>query len=305
MSPLARWRQKIAAAEEACRKALEELPALARPEECYSLLSAVTLLPSSTSLLARMARNACAEPHAFERWVLLNAALEGIQRAGSIPVYNGVKSIWAEEVLSFAQPPPAWHAMFDVGHVRFREMAQIVTWRRFPAGQLHWDRSALPRSFLLRAPPAELPRMIACWMRDLRGFAPFIETHVNERRKNRLTLTEAEGIKSYYLMARSVELQPEVLGLIGIGWLYSPATGEVSPRLAWLREFLVREGAVAVSSVGPAPSDAGFLVGSEERRRLYEEGKYRPTIGCVIWPRRRMIEWASRQEKMFAEDDQE
>lgn len=133
----------------------------------------------------------------------------------------------------------------------------------------------------------------------MRGFSPFLEPHLNDRRKNRLTLTQAEGIRSYYLMARSLELQTGVLGLAAFGWLFSPATGKVSPQLAWMREFPLKHGAVGVSSVGPAPDDTGFLIGSEERRRQYEQGQYKPTLGYILWPRRAMIEWAKRHGDPF------
>ena len=44
---------------------------------------------------------------------------------------------------------------------------------------------------------------------------------------------------------------------------------------------------------GPALVDAGFLVGSEKRRRLYADGKFRPRETLVLWRRRDMLTWAS------------
>jgi hypothetical protein len=32
---------------------------------------------------------------------------------------------------------------------------------------------------------------------------------------------------------------------------------------------------------------------SPERKRAYEEGRLKPTLGLVIWPRDEMLAWAS------------
>jgi hypothetical protein len=172
-------------------------------------------------------------------------------------------------------------------------MARIATLRRFPAGQFHWEASGLPRSFLPRTPLREWPRLLALLM-EIGGFSPMVETHVNARRKNRIVLTEAEGIRSYALLARSLEMQPAVKGLYTCSWLYCESTGRVTPHLAWLRRFFVDHGAV-LGSVGPADRNSGFLVGSEQRRKLYEEGNYRPLMTYVVWPRRAMLAWVQKQ----------
>jgi hypothetical protein len=300
------WRHKLADAESACKAALDS-PALriiteqtragpastlCEPHACYAALERVSGDPGSTAALDSIKRFLSAPLYTFEQWLLIQAAFVGMKRVAEMPVFDDVKTAWAEEAKFVAQPAPPWFSAFSLDHVRFREMARIITWRRFPAGQFHWEVSGLPRSTLLKAPAKDLPRIVTYWMRELRGFAPFWETHVNDRRKNRLTLTQAEGVKSYYRIARSIEMQPDVKGLVTFGWLYCPSTGQVTPRLAWLRDFFVQNGAV-VTPIGLAPNDAGFLVGSEERRRLYEEGRYQPTMTCVLWSRRAMLEWAS------------
>lgn len=306
------WRISIADAREAALRTLgsPEMKSIARgisaaglakladPEHCYSLVEGLTADPASAATLRRLKESVPAEPPLFERWMLLQAAIAGLARADQIPVFDAVKAMWAEEVLWFAEPPQSTVPMFTLGHVRFHEMARIVTWRRFPAGQFHWEPGGLPRSTLWHAPAAEVPRLLWCWLSELRGRGPFFEYHVNARRKNRLTLTEAEGIKSFYLMARSLELQPRVLGLTSFAWFHSPDTAEVSPQLAWLREFPAKHGALAISSIGAAPPDAGFLIGSEERRRKYEKGRYRPSIGVIVWPRRALLEWARQQSPL-------
>lgn len=294
----------LSEAESACRAALQSpgLAALAArlpaavggPEECYAALGEVTVDPASTARLEAIQQTLPVLPHEFEQWLLVQAALAGMKRAVAIPVSNEVKAAWAEVARMCAEPSQAWLKALSLGHVRFHELARVVTWRRFPAGQFHWEVSGFPRSTLLKLSGRDLVRVLR-YVGGMGGFSPTFATHVNDLRKNRLTLTEAEAIKSYYQLARSMALQPAVRGLVTCSWLYCPSTCEVTPRLAWLREFFVKNGGV-IASAGPAASSAGFLVGSEERRKLYEQGLYRPTNAWVLWSRRAILEWAARQE---------
>lgn len=294
----------VSEAAEACRTALREPPlllvgahvppALREPAGCFAALASLTGVPESVDSL-RHSSSEVMEAHSFERWLLLQAALHAIPQLDTLRLPDGVKAFWRDDVLFFARPPQIWLEVFSLDHVRFHEMARIVTFRRFPAGQFHWEISGVPRSFLLRTAPGDLPRSLNFLLRSVRHLRPYAETHVNDRRKNRLTLTQSEGTRSYYLLAQTLRLQPELQGLFTAGWMYCRTTRTVSPRLSWMRDFLVENGAL-LASMGPAPPDSGFLVGSEERRKLYEQGRYRPQMTYVIWPRTAILQWARRYE---------
>lgn len=90
-----------------------------------------------------------------------------------------------------------------------------------------------------------------------------------------------------------MEMQPDVKGLLLASWLYCESTAEITPHLAWLRGVPQRGGALAVD-LGPAPEDGGFLIGSEDRRKRYQEGTYKPKIGCILWAREDLIAWAKQ-----------
>jgi hypothetical protein len=297
---LPEWEHLLKTAGEACRAAKEEPdlsavglanPDLRNDQLCFELLSQVKAASESTRVLEKY-RVAGLETFAFERWLLVSSCLFALDRVHRLPVDEEVKALWAEDAVFFARPPEAQIAWFAADGVRFREMARIATLRRFPAGQFHWEISGLPRSFIPRTPIREWLRLFAL-LAKVGGFSPMAETHVNARRKNRIVLTEAEGIRSYALLARSLEMQPEVKGLCTCSWLYCESTGNVTPHLAWLRRFFVENGAF-LGSVGPADRDSGFLVGSEHRRKLYEEGEYRPLMTYVVWPRQSMLAWVRK-----------
>jgi len=283
-------------AEESCRTALrsrelcgvdEQLAA--RGFDAWSALERVNVRPESVAHLLHLAHSLRCDEVDFARCLLLQGSLSALPRVAAWRVFEGVKRLWAEDVLYYCQPAGDLR-IFSPAHIRFREMAKIVTLRRGPAGQFHWEAGGVPRSWIVHTTPWRWPGLFRVLFR-LRGFGPLVETHINARRKNRPILTEAEGIRSYYRIARSIELQPEIQGLVAFSWLYCAETGRVTPHLQWLRRFFVERGAF-VESVGAASPDSGFLVGSEERRRRYDEGKYRPQMTYVLWTRDQILRWA-------------
>ncbi|HUI80271.1 MAG TPA: hypothetical protein VLY24_20240 [Bryobacteraceae bacterium] len=281
-------------AEEAC------LTALARPElrrvgdqlaqsfDAFTELAKVTAHPESVAHLTSLIHSAEANPVGLSRWLLLRGSLQAIPRVASWRVFGSVKRLWIEEVLYYTQPRGDL-SIFAPEHVRFREMARIVTLRRYPAGQFHWEITGFPRSWIARTAISKWPRLLST-LSQMGGFQPLVETHINERRTNRPVLTESEGLRSYYRLARSIELQPEVRGFMACSWLYCSQTAEVTPHLAWLRKFFLDRGAF-IGTLGPAPPDSGFLSG-ELRRTLYNDGRYRPLMTYVLWPRRSILDWA-------------
>jgi hypothetical protein len=294
-------RQRLALASEACRcaltedpfpKILQHLDQYAEPASAFGLLSQVTMsvCGDTVSKLASSAGGDLNEP-AVERALLLLASQDAAGKVPALPVSERVKELFADEFEFFAKPSAPWVSKFRYDNVRFREMARIATLRRFPAGQFHWEAAALPRSWTVTS--SQRFALLPYALFRLGGFSPLVELHLNERRKNRGTLLEREAKISYYRTAKSLEKQPEVKGIMHVGWMYSRRAAEVSPHLAWLRTVPQSGGAV-VADLGPAPEDAGFLIGSQERRKKYEDGTYRPRIGCVVWAREELIAWANR-----------
>ena len=138
-------------------------------------------------------------------------------------------------------------------------MARIATLSRFPAGQLDWEVSGIPRSWLLKVPRRSLPRLVSSILFELRGFQPAFFSHINPNRRNQGILLERESLRSYHRMARSMERQPEIKGLITASWLHSPDTFAVSPHLAWLNKVFEENGG-HVLPLGPADIDSGSCI---------------------------------------------
>jgi hypothetical protein len=233
---------------------------------------------------------------AIERRLLLRAAIDALSSLEAEPVSSSVKALFCEEVRSWTGLAEAAKAKFGAGTSRFVDMCMLASLRRFPAGQFDWVRGGVPLSYLLSVQLRSLPRALYVTAVRLRGRAPVFFSHYGYRRLGQ-SLSEIEANRSYYRMARSMALQPDIKGLAASSWFRSPDTHRVSPHLAWVNTVVLENGGF-VAVRGPADPDCGVFVRSQTRRRLYEAGKFTPTLGLVIWPRRDMLAWAAAHPEL-------
>lgn len=231
-------------------------------------------------------------PGSFERFVLGHTVLSARQRVDAAPVDPAVKRLGWSGLSRFADD----RITLDVSQSRFAALCMIATARRFAAGQFDWEPSGLPLSWLPRIRPASaLMRALSTSLRR-HAFKPAFFIHLPVTYPVR-ALLEREALKSYYRMAQSMALQPEMRGLIASSWLHSPDTFAVSPHLAWLNKVFADNGAV-IATMGRADHDCGALDQSVERRRAFDEGRFTPTLGLIIWPRREMLAWAEAHPEL-------
>lgn len=229
----------------------------------------------------------------FERFVLAHAALEATTALESAPVAPAVKRLGWSGLARFADGC----TVVDLSENRFVALCKIATLRRFTAGQFDWERSGLPRSWLPQVRPrSALTRLLSIVAFQWRAFRPAFFIHLAVTYPVR-ALLEREALRSYYRMAQSMALQPDVHGLIASSWLHSPDTFAVTPHLAWLNRVFEQNGAV-VATMGPADPDCGVLAQSIERQRAFAEGRFKPTLGLIIWPRREMLAWAAAHPEL-------
>jgi hypothetical protein len=236
----------------------------------------------------------------LQRALLLRAALVSLERLDKLPVDPSVKELICQEFQFFAKPSSHEMTLFAPERYSFSALCKIAVLERFPAGQFHWEISGFPRSWLFRVSPAALPRVVYFLCVDLGGFAPCFFPHMATRRKNPLMLLEKESDKSWFRMASSAQLWPGIRGLVASSWLHSPDTFEASPHLSFINKPFVESGAL-VTTMGKADESAGYLAGSSQRRDLYKSGKFKPTLGLVLWSREQMMEWAYAHPEFRAE----
>lgn len=225
------------------------------------------------------------------RWILAQAALRSLDQIGELPVIAEVRRLILLNYQMIADLGPGRDALFLPRGKEFREIAEITILRRFVAGQLHWDISGIPRSLPLRMSWRDALRTVRA-VCHMGGWAPCFEAHLP--RCGSRFLIESEYKRCYIRMARSMELQPGIRGIIGSSWIHSEETMRISPHLNWINRLFLDNGGLLVH-IGPASPDSGFLVGSQQRRQLFDSGTYRPRNAMFIWPRIELLKWARQQ----------
>jgi hypothetical protein len=229
----------------------------------------------------------------FERFVLAHTTVHSLERLGIEPVALPVKRLWCDTLLRFIDP----RATMRVSDQRFLALCKIASLRRFPAGQFDWEPSGLPRSWVPRVRPASAMLRVASLIAlKWRGFKPAFYVHVTVTRPVH-ALLEREAEKAYHLMALSMQLQADIKGMIASSWFHSPDTFTITPHLSWLNRVFLENGGV-VCTMGPASADCGVFQRSPDRQRAYDEGRFTPTLGLVIWPRSEMLAWAARHPEL-------
>ena len=263
-----------------------------RLDEADRLVSTVTAVNGLQTPLSaiRATLPADAPAGAFERLLLLRHAERSLPAIPALAVSDDVKRLFGEEIRYITAPPAK--ATFDVMKGGFVALAELMTLRRFPAGQYHWQHSGLPRSWILKVSGRERFTLLYWIARKLKGFGPVFFPHLNPHRKNRW-LTENEANRSYYRMAQTLRLQPAIKGMVASSWLRSPDTAKASPHLAWMNRTIEANGGLVVV-MGMADPESGALARSAARKELYEAGEFIPTTGLVIWPRDAMLAWADQ-----------
>lgn len=96
----------------------------------------------------------------------------------------------------------------------------------------------------------------------------------------------------YLRVADIMEANADLVGQLGIGWMFDPALGRLAPHLAASIEGRRAIGACEFK-IGVNERATEFaLRTSETRRRLYAEGQYVPTEWASITKRPLLVKWA-------------
>ena len=172
---------------------------------------------------------------------------------------------------------------------RFMKDLAICRQTLIPAGaEVLEEYSGIPRSTLFTGGPAQFASFLMFLVSHGGGRLPFYQYHTH---LSTLEEFNPAGFDAFYLrVADLLKLNPEHRGLIATSWFLDPVLERISPRLAYLRTRPMQHGA-KLFVVGPDP-DGSAICKSATRRKLYEEGEYKPMAYRIVWPRSQLIAWA-------------
>jgi hypothetical protein len=273
---------------------LPNLPA--NPEAWFALLSGIPQNQECVRQLQQLEADAQKKPGyvpgSLEYFGILQALFEACPQLSASVVHPSIHHEFCVAARRVIDRSQGWPNNFHHRTDAFEELCRIVTLRRFHAGQLSFDIMSMPRTWLLKIHPFCLPRVIREVFGRMNGIRPIAMPHLNYWRRNPFLMTREENERSMWRIAKSIELRPDIKGFVAASWFYCATVGEISPHLAWVREFFQDNGAFLID-MEPAPVRSGFMVGSAQRRKLYAQGKFRPRQTLVLWPRAQMLRWAA------------
>jgi hypothetical protein len=232
----------------------------------------------------------------FERALLEYAARATAPAIEQLPVHGRVKLLLREEFRYYLSPPCEGGPALETKTLPFTLACQTISLRRFPAGPLDWEISGFPRSWLFTIHPRKLSTLLFL-LTKTRGFAPMFFVHVARAPKKRALIIESEVLRSYYRIAKSLESQPNIKGILASAWFHDPEAVRRYPHLDWLNRPYLEAGGLIVNA-GPAPADSGIAERSLERQELLARGESPFRIGVAIWPRDAAIEWARKNPNL-------
>lgn len=253
----------------------------------WKTLQAVETTPASAEPVSSLKKAAGMQGDAVERLLLWHAARQAAARLPQLPIERNVRAQLDQDLTQLH----AINVSVAAGSILFAIAAKTATLRRFPAGPLEWEIGGIPRSFVLKASFPDNVRLLSFVTLRMGGWAPCFFAHVAPKPRQRGLVVTKLVMRAYYRMARSLELQPTVRGLMGHAWFHDPAAVRDYPHLQALNEPYTDHGGLIVT-LEPAPPTSGVLVGDQQRALKYQSGELSYRYGLAIWPRAAAIRWA-------------
>lgn len=274
--------------------------------QCAALIASVTESPKTYAPILDLKKRLRAsgvecESDSLERVLLGYAAQESEGKIDSLPVPQSVRDLirkqhrFLTQASGLAAPSLAVDAEENDP---FIAASKMCTLRRFPAGPMDWVVSGLPRSWLLKMPPQDIPRVLKFVFQEFGGIKPAFYVHIAHPPRNRSLIIQKEVRKAYFRMAQALILQPGIKGIMCATWLHDPVAMEMYPHLGPLNEPYLNLGGKLVTNLGAAPPESGFTKYNSSRRDLYERGKVTFKSVLAMWPRKAAIEWAQQNSTL-------
>jgi hypothetical protein len=102
--------------------------------------------------------------------------------------------------------------------------------------------------------------------------------------------------RCYHRISHVLARRPSIAGMLGVSWFYDPQLREISPRLSYLQDRPLQNGAFLVRLKADPIHAQRAAATLPTRQKMIESGAYAPVCYALFWPRRELINWASQIE---------
>ena len=172
--------------------------------------------------------------------------------------------------------------------------ALIFIGKYIPLKTFHAQVSGVPRSILLRMNMFDKFRMVIYVICKMRGRRPVLEFHLPRMENKHLTVELV--IQDYILAGKILEANRDLVGVLQCNWFIDPALKSISPYLAKIGKLAAENGALVLCVGQDAGAIADATRKSMTRRRLYEQGSYKPKRFIRLWSRSAIFKYCKNME---------
>ena len=181
---------------------------------------------------------------------------------------------------------------YHLGQDRYIKDFGIALGRLDPVGSFLLERnSGIPRSIGVKRGIPQFANFTRCVLRT-KGFKPFFQSHLNMQ--DLAFFNEQGSIACYAVVAKMLERSPAQRGLMRSNWFVDPALEALSPHLQHFADLPLANGAYRFFVKWDDDGQSGALNRSKTRQRAHAAGQYRPAYYMIVWPRKAMCDWLSR-----------
>jgi len=168
----------------------------------------------------------------------------------------------------------------------------ICSLKMFPNGGQIVDTSAISKRFIASGNLNQNFKAGLFYFLEMGGNQPFYQFHYDYRCRRGFT---PDGWKKSFLnTAEMLKLNPSIKGTFAASWFFDPHLENISPELNFLRTIPLENGA-KIFKIGSREIDiANATSKSKIRTDAYHKGSYIPTCNILIWPRKKLLNWASK-----------
>lgn len=234
----------------------------------------------------------------YHKLVLITLIVKAEDRLQAEPLPDDIKKLYVTNferiIRNIESNAPG---VYKYQNDRFCKDLAVCNLRLIPAGAQKIHLDGISRRFLTTGGIRQFFKGLIFIFFELGGFEPLYQMHTASGDPDLMAKFNPDGWDLFYRrVANLLKINANIKGLFGSSWFFDPRLVEISPRLKYLREIVVNNGGKLFYLGTSIQGTKDALLKSQTRRRLYQEGKYIPTDYLVIWARKKLIEWADKQE---------
>lgn len=168
----------------------------------------------------------------------------------------------------------------------------LCSLKMFPNGGQIVDTSSISKRFIVNGNLKQNIKALLFYFIEMDGNQPYYQFHYDYR--CRRGFTPDGWKKSFLITAKMLKLNPSIKGTFAASWFFDPQLESISPELNFLRIIPLENGA-KIFKIGSRDIDiANATSKSKIRSDAYHNGSYIPTCYILVWPRKKLLNWASK-----------